>query len=66
MKTLGLLETDELYDDLRSDYGSYGQMFRSFFSQLGAPFNYRFYDVRAEGSIINIKHNQATENGMQL
>jgi GMP synthase-like glutamine amidotransferase len=47
MKTLGLLETDELYDDLRSDYGSYGQMFRSFFSQLGAPLNYRFYNVRA-------------------
>lgn len=31
---IGLLETDVLYDDLVSDYGSYGLMFEKYFTQL--------------------------------
>jgi GMP synthase-like glutamine amidotransferase len=44
--TLGLLETDTLYDDLITDYGSYGQMFMAFFEGLGGNLRYRFYDVQ--------------------
>lgn len=46
MTTLGLLETDILYDDLLADYGSYGQMFARFFSELDGGLRYRFYQVQ--------------------
>ncbi len=50
MTTLGLLETDTLYDDLIPDYGSYGQMFAQFFNQLKsdgqADLKYRYYQVK--------------------
>jgi len=45
MKTLGLLETDTLYPDLLEEYTSYGNMFRRFLTNLGAPLDYRFYHV---------------------
>ena len=47
MTTLGLLETDTLYDDLIPDYGSYGQMFARFFDDLDGNLNYRYYQVKA-------------------
>ncbi len=46
MKTLGLLETDTLYPDLLDEYRSYGTMFTQFFSRLGIPLEYRFYQVQ--------------------
>lgn len=46
MATLGLLETDTLYEDLIADYGSYGQMFAGFFDSLNGELQYRFYDVQ--------------------
>ena len=46
MKTLGFLETDTLYPDLLDDYRSYGNMFRRFFTSLGADLNFRFYQVQ--------------------
>ncbi len=46
MTTLGLLETDTLYDDLLADYGSYGQMFARFFNDLGGELEYRYYQVQ--------------------
>ncbi|WP_430459665.1 glutamine amidotransferase-related protein [Thalassolituus sp. LLYu03] len=46
MKTLGLLETDTLYDDLLADYTSYGTMFTRYFAGLGVGLNYRFYQVQ--------------------
>ena len=46
MKTLGLLETDTLYDDLLGDYVSYGTMFTRYFAALGIHLNYRFYQVQ--------------------
>ena len=54
MTTLGLLETDILYDDLIPDYGSYGQMFARFFDDLNSDPNnklkYRYYHVQ-EGEL---------------
>ena len=46
MKTLGLLETDVLYDDLQADFRSYGTMFTEFFARNGITLNYRFYQVQ--------------------
>ena len=46
MTTLGLLETDILYDDLLDDYGSYGQMFARFFDELNGGLEYRYYQVQ--------------------
>ncbi len=46
MKTLGLLEVDQLDDDLRERYGSYGRMFAHFFDRLGASLTYRYYQVQ--------------------
>ena len=46
MTTLGLLETDTLYDDLRAEYGSYGQMFARYFDGLEGGLQYRYYDVQ--------------------
>lgn len=50
LTTLGLLETDTLYDDLIPDYGSYGQMFARFFDDLDGDPNdklkYRYYQVQ--------------------
>lgn len=46
MKTLGILETDILYDDLIGDFRSYGHLFVEFFNRLGLPLNYRFYQVQ--------------------
>ncbi|MEH6639230.1 MAG: GMP synthase [Porticoccaceae bacterium] len=46
MTTLGLLETDILYDDLLDDYGSYGQMFAQFFDELNGGLEYRYYQVQ--------------------
>lgn len=46
MKTLGILETDVLYDDLIADYRSYGHLFVEFFTRLGLSLNYRFYQVQ--------------------
>ncbi|ASP40529.1 hypothetical protein CHH28_18465 [Bacterioplanes sanyensis] len=46
MLRLGLLETDELYDDLIDDYRSYGWMFRRFFEALGAKWQYRHYHIQ--------------------
>lgn len=46
MIKLGILETDELYQDLLKDYQSYGRMFQHFFDSLGANIHYRFYDIR--------------------
>lgn len=46
MKTLGLLETDILYDDLLADFRSYGNMFTEFFARHGIQLNYRFYQVQ--------------------
>lgn len=46
MKTLGLLETDTLYDDLLQDFSSYGTMFTRYFDSLGVHLNYRFYQVQ--------------------
>ncbi len=50
MTTLGLLETDTLYDDLIPDYGSYGQMFAAFFDHLDGGLQYRYYQVK-EGEL---------------
>jgi len=46
MITLGLLETDTLYDDLQEDYQSYGHMFARFFSALQADMQFRYYAVQ--------------------
>lgn len=46
MKTLGLLETDVLYDDLQADFRSYGHLFTEFFQRYGVSLNYRFYQVQ--------------------
>lgn len=46
MKTLGLLETDVLYDDLQADFRSYGHLFIEFFQRYGVSLNYRFYQVQ--------------------
>ncbi|MBV1932123.1 MAG: GMP synthase [Porticoccaceae bacterium] len=46
MTTLGLLEADTLYDDLIPDYGSYGQMFVTFFDHLDGGLQYRYYQIK--------------------
>ena len=46
MITLGLLETDILYDDLVQDYQSYGHMFARFFSSLNPDIHFRYYQVQ--------------------
>lgn len=46
MITLGLLETDTLYDDLLPDYQSYGHMFARFFSALNPSMHFRYYDIQ--------------------
>ncbi len=46
MKTLGILEVDTLYPDLKVDYLSYGHMFTQLFERLGFSFNYRFFQVQ--------------------
>jgi GMP synthase-like glutamine amidotransferase len=50
LTTLGLLETDTLYDDLIPDYGSYGQMFAAFFDRLDGGLKYRYYQAK-EGEL---------------
>ena len=50
MTTLGLLETDILYDDLLDSYVSYGHMFAQFFDDLNGGLNYRYYQVQ-EGEL---------------
>lgn len=48
MKTLGLLEADELYPDLVADYRSYGHMFETFLGRLrsGEELEFRYYQIR--------------------
>ena len=46
MITLGLLETDTLYEDLIQDYQSYGHMFARFFSALNPDMHFRYYNVQ--------------------
>lgn len=46
MITLGLLETDHLYDDLIQDYQSYGHMFARFFSALHPDIHFHYYAVQ--------------------
>ena len=46
MAVLGLLETDVLYDDLLSDYQSYGYMFRTLLSRFDRNLSYRHYEVQ--------------------
>lgn len=46
MITLGLLETDTLYEDLVQDYQSYGHMFARFFSALNPDMHFHYYAVK--------------------
>lgn len=46
MKTLGIIEADELHPDLKDDYRSYGHMFVQLFERLGFSFNYRFFHIQ--------------------
>src|SRR5690554_7721923 len=50
MKTLGIIEADELHPGLRDDYRSYGHMFVQLFERLGFSLDYRFFHIR-EGEI---------------
>lgn len=52
---IGLLETDVLYDDLIEDYGSYGLIFKTFFSKLNThntELEFTFYQVQ-QGELPN-------------
>lgn len=46
MKTIGILEADTLYSDLKVEYISYGHMFTQLFDRLGFSFNYQFFQVQ--------------------
>ena len=46
MKTLGILETDVLYDDLIDDYQSYGHLFKTLFERQNCRLTIRFYHVQ--------------------
>lgn len=48
MLKIGLLEADELYDDLKADYQSYGHMFERFFRYQypDAPWQFQFYPIQ--------------------
>src|SRR5690554_7583752 len=48
MKTLGIIEADELHPDLKDDYRSYGHMFVQLFERLGFSFNYRFFHIQED------------------
>lgn len=46
MTTLGILETDTLYDDLIDDYRSYGHMFARLFETSHCVLEIRYYQVQ--------------------